>query len=562
MSDSTADTNIPVTRLPFGTELPPKVPYSTTDSVGVGDAASENLPVQVNNRQIVPVGTSSNPIRAVHLKRKSSGKTVNDVPTSDTPNADDPDTMIATKQYVESHVKTKLGTAGGNLKHIYTANGEIKESTGTLNSDGVTLVKMASGTWSEVSDKSVGADTANAVKPVVLASGKVVAASKSSGSTVKPVYVDGGAIKPITATKGGPTTPVYFDNGEIKEGNPIEVSVTGGAVRYRTVLTCCNVRDKNSTRVLSSQAGEVKYVKDVITNSGKYGVYTVQTNCILGIWAGANCGSIGSEIACVWMNCAVPNTSGVMSNTWVVVNQFAEFLGGIDNNRQIFINVCAGTQFRFAFGKQTFDLSAGNGKTVVAEGSYKSGNFLNVAATSGMTAGDKNDCGKVIFTEFSLSTTSSGGEGGEDDEGGSGGDGGGGDGGGGDSDTTPLTILSVASKKSGSDTAATSTYCTYSSKKFTFSIPKESASSLLIDFCSELPGGTMSLKIKTVTSYSVDTAVESFLTVAYSQQLPNNVSGFQMCLPMSSFETAADNFTMTIEGADNCHHANITLLRS
>ena len=40
MSDSTADTNIPVTRLPFGTELPPKVPYSTTDSVGVGDAAS------------------------------------------------------------------------------------------------------------------------------------------------------------------------------------------------------------------------------------------------------------------------------------------------------------------------------------------------------------------------------------------------------------------------------------------------------------------------------------------------------------------------------------------
>lgn len=103
MFDSTADTNIPVTRLPFGAELPPKVPYSTTDSVGVGDAASENLPVQVNNRQIVAVGTSSNPIRAVHLKRKSSGKTVNDVPTSDTPNADDPDTMIATKQYVDSN---------------------------------------------------------------------------------------------------------------------------------------------------------------------------------------------------------------------------------------------------------------------------------------------------------------------------------------------------------------------------------------------------------------------------------------------------------------------------
>ena len=215
MSDSTADTNIPVTRLPFGAELPPKVPYSTTDSVGVGDAASENLPVQVNNRQIVAVGTASNPIRAVHLKRKSSGKTVNDVPTSDTPNADDPDTMIATKQYVESHVKTKLGKAGGSYKHIYTDNVEIKESTGTLNSDGVTLVKMTSGTWSEVSDKSVGADTANAVKPVVLASGKVVAASKSSGSTVKPVYVDGGGIRPITATKGGPTTPVYFDNGEI-----------------------------------------------------------------------------------------------------------------------------------------------------------------------------------------------------------------------------------------------------------------------------------------------------------------------------------------------------------
>ena len=119
MSDSTADTNIPVTRLPFGAELPPKVPYSTTDSVGVGDAASENLPVQVNNRQIVPVGTSSNPIRAVHLKRKSSGKTVNDVPTSDTPNADDPDTMIATKQYVDSAAIIFKWTSGSSYVVVY-----------------------------------------------------------------------------------------------------------------------------------------------------------------------------------------------------------------------------------------------------------------------------------------------------------------------------------------------------------------------------------------------------------------------------------------------------------
>jgi hypothetical protein len=121
MSDSTADTNIPVTRLPFGAELPPKVPYSTTDSVGVGDAASENLPVQVNNRQIVAVGTSSNPMRAIHLKRKNSGKTVNDVPTSDTPNADDPDTMIATKQYVDS--------AGGFINGSYYIRFTASRST-------------------------------------------------------------------------------------------------------------------------------------------------------------------------------------------------------------------------------------------------------------------------------------------------------------------------------------------------------------------------------------------------------------------------------------------------
>lgn len=102
MSDSTVDTNIPVTRLPFGANIPPKVPYSQTDNVGVGSASEANLPVQVNAKEIVPVGTSSNPIRAPHFDRKSSGKTVADVPTSPTPNADDPDTMVATKGYVDT----------------------------------------------------------------------------------------------------------------------------------------------------------------------------------------------------------------------------------------------------------------------------------------------------------------------------------------------------------------------------------------------------------------------------------------------------------------------------
>jgi len=109
MSDSIVNTNIPKVRLPFGSEIPPHVPYVETDSVGVGSGTDQqNLPVYVSDRKIVPVGDSaSNPIRGVFLDRKMSGgsvsgRTVNDVPTSATPDRDsDPDTMIATKRYAD-----------------------------------------------------------------------------------------------------------------------------------------------------------------------------------------------------------------------------------------------------------------------------------------------------------------------------------------------------------------------------------------------------------------------------------------------------------------------------
>lgn len=437
MSDSTADTNIPITRLPFGAELPPKVPYSTTDNVGVGDEANENLPVQVNNRQIVPVGTSSNPIRSVHLKRKSSGKTVNDVPTSDTPNADDPGTMIATKEYVD--------------------------------------------------------------------------------------------------------------------GSRITIN---GKIRYRSTITRKNMYSRASI-LINSSTGDGKKLSDVavVDSNTKYGIYTVQTDCVLGIWCGGNCGSITGELAHVWMLCNVPNSSGTMTNTWVIVNQFVETLGGFDDNRQIFIPVCAGTKFRFAFGKQTYNIKSGNNAITIADGSKKPGEYLTVAAN--VTAGSEDDPGKIIFTEFEVTTIAGNGSSGGDDSEEGGDDGGTVD----PTSNVPLKILEVNTKMTGANAANTSSYCTYSTSKFMFNVPKDNAQTLLVDFCSELPGGTMSLKIKAVTSYNGTTPVESEMVIAYSQQLPNNVSGFQLTLPVNSFECSGDNLVMIIEGADNVHHAHITLLR-
>ena len=113
-------------------EPEPKVPYSDTNDVGVG--TSSNLPVQVNAKKLVPVGTVDNPMIAPHLSRKAGGSTAeSDVPTSDTPTAADPGSMIATKAYVDDHAS--IANAGSNSQHVYVSGGEVKAATGTIGSE-------------------------------------------------------------------------------------------------------------------------------------------------------------------------------------------------------------------------------------------------------------------------------------------------------------------------------------------------------------------------------------------------------------------------------------------
>ena len=76
-----------------------------------------------------------------------------------------------------------------------------------------------SGTTITTLTGTVGANTANALKPTYLNAGTITALSNSSGGTAKPVYVDAGAIKPISATVGADTAgaevPVYLNAGTI-----------------------------------------------------------------------------------------------------------------------------------------------------------------------------------------------------------------------------------------------------------------------------------------------------------------------------------------------------------
>ena len=469
MSDSVVETNIPVRRMPFAAgSVPPNVPYMEGNNVGVEDTTNTNLPVQVKNRKIVPVGDKSdNAIRAVYLKRKSSGKTEADVPTSDTPNADDPGTMIATKEYVDNHA-----------------------------------------------------------------------------------------------------------------------AVTNGLVRYSVTLTPCKVRDRANVDIVSSNPEIIKLsqVIDILPDKDKrYGVYTVQSDCVLGIWAGANNGHIGSEIATVWMKCANVAGGGANSYTWIVVNQFVETIGGLDNNRRIFINVCAGTQFRFAFGKQKFSVSTGSGKVEVARGTFKgSGGFSPVAAATGVVEGSANDYGKIIFTEFALSATSQSGEGGSDDPEG------GGEGGGGSVvtiNTDPIPLLNIDSPQVASSwsnitvktnpdtgeiitgatpdgvtprnytcTRTTTTVDGVNCYTYTFTIPSIGVSQIGIDFCcDDIQHSKMIMK--------VGDSQPSLRQIALSQNYPNNVSGFQMFVPSEPF-SSGDNIYITIERAQAIEHANVWIYRT
>lgn len=123
MSDSTVDTNIPVTRLPFGSNIPPKVPYTTADNVG-----SDTKPVKVVNKQIVPVGGELAPKHAPSFTRDIDVHTEEAVPTSPTPEADDVDSMVATKGYVD----TALGPDTDGITILQVAANKLKKSTSNV----------------------------------------------------------------------------------------------------------------------------------------------------------------------------------------------------------------------------------------------------------------------------------------------------------------------------------------------------------------------------------------------------------------------------------------------
>ena len=225
----------------------------------------------------------------------------------------------------------KIGTHGGDLKHIYTQDGEIKESNGNLNKETTTsgvktggdkLVKMESGTWS-TSTQSKGSDTSNAITPVVLSNGQIVPTTKSSGSTVKPVYVDGGAIKPITGSKGNDTRPVYLDNGEIKETTFPQADVVGVDAQHKVVKTTVGDGLKVESNTLKVNYGngiklDTSDPKKIIADVTVSPSYTTGTQ-VANVKVGATDGIIkvptatSSQLGLVKNGSNINNSSGTLS---------------------------------------------------------------------------------------------------------------------------------------------------------------------------------------------------------------------------------------------------------
>ena len=500
MSDSTADTNIPVTRLPFGAELPPKVPYSTTDSVGVGDAASENLPVQVNNRQIVAVGTASNPIRAVHLKRKSSGKTVNDVPTSDTPNADDPDTMIATKQYVESN-------AGGFINGSYY----IRFAAKRVNIKDDTPYKV----YFESSDTVDGLQTESGT-------GKKFKwlCRKKSGSSLSWIT------SPTDDTSVGYLQQFSVSgwNATNRFANNTKVTTNVNAFIYKVQHDCLLHISLEEGTSESSDYGQVcVYSGTAWIPIANFKEFSSNTDLNSSIAFPCKAGTL---IRCLYaagryQSIACTDNNGSTENSryrihWCSANGNDQ--GNIGMNAVF-------TEFKL-FSK--VDSSAPDGgEDSGGEGDDSGGGgdsggttvsdpiqLVNIASPqaagswSNITVKTNADTGEII------------------------------------SGATPsgVTERNYTCVRTNATVSGVACYT------YTFTIPAVGISQIGMDFCCDnIKHSKMTMKV-------------NGNTVALSQNYPNNVSGFQMFIPAAPF-ASSDNITIAIELAQTIEHANVWIYR-
>lgn len=503
MSDSTADTNIPVTRLPFGAELPPKVPYSTTDSVGVGDAASENLPVQVNNRQIVAVGTSSNPIRAVHLKRKSSGKTVNDVPTSDTPNADDPDTMIATKQYVESNAG---GFINGSYYIHFKANRIAIKSTDPY--------KIYFNDDDDVEGLQTESGTGKKFKWLC---------RKKSGSTLS--WITNENASDNTAIAYLQQFSVTGWNASRRFANDTKVTTNVNALVYKVQHDCLLHIVLAEGTGASSDYGEVHVYTGsswlIVANFKEF-----SSNTDLNSSIAFPCKK-GTLIRCLYgsgkynsIACTDSEGSGENSKYrvhWCSANGSDQ---GDQGMKAIF------TEFKL-FSKVDNTAPDGGSDSGGGEGDDSGGGgdsggttvsdpiqLVNIASPqaagswSNITVKTNADTGEII------------------------------------SGATPsgVTERNYTCVRTSATVSGVACYT------YTFTIPAVGISQIGMDFCCDnIKHSKMTMKV-------------NGNTVALSQNYPNNVSGFQMFIPAAPF-ASSDNITVTIEQAQSIEHANVWIYR-
>lgn len=499
MSDSTADTNIPVTRLPFGAELPPKVPYSTTDSVGVGDAASENLPVQVNNRQIVAVGTSSNPIRAVHLKRKSSGKTVNDVPTSDTPNADDPDTMIATKQYVESN-------AGGFINGSYY----IRFAASRTTIKDTTPYKVYFASDDTVDGLQTEAGTGKKFKWLCKkAAGSSAAYTTDASDNTTIGYLQSVHVSTYKASKR------FADNTKIERNI--------NAFVYKVQHDCLlHINLGEGTSDASDYGNLYIWTGSAWIQIANFKEFSSNTNLNSSLAFPCKAGTL---IRCIYGEGRFQSITCTDNDGSTENSRYRVYMCSANGSEKGDIGMKAVfTEFKL-FSKVDDSAPSGgddSGGDEGGDGGDSGGGttvndpiqLVNIASPqaagswSNITVKTNADTGEII------------------------------------SGATPsgVTERNYTCVRTSATVSGVACYT------YTFTIPAVGISQIGMDFCCDnIKHGKMIMKV-------------NGNTVALSQNYPNNVSGFQMFIPAAPF-ASSDNITVTIEQAQSIEHANVWIYR-
>ena len=375
---------------------------------------------------------------------------------------------------------------------------------------------------------------------------------------------------------------VYFENDDTVDGLQTE-TVDGVTKKFKWL---CKSKTGSSTSWIKKEVNDghlrtdaIGYLQsftvtgwkaakrfandDKITSNIYAFIYKVQHDCLLHIDL-----SEGTSKSSDYGSVAVYTGSD-----WLQIVNYKEFSGNTDMNSSIAFPCKAGTLIRCIYGAgkfQTKDCTDTEGAGTTSQ--YR----VHWCSCEGT---DQGDIGmNATFTEFKLfSKTDNSAPDGGSDSGGGGDDSGGGSGGGDDSsggNYVPLSLLSIADRSatwanvSKADTGTGGDGLTYTctrtnpstgSYTYTFNIPKVNAAQIGLDFCSyNLPTGTGSANNPARMTLKINGTV-----VAYSQNYPNNISGFQTYIPAGPFKSTAtgDNIVIEISGAGLVEHANVIVYR-